>query len=195
MPEGELVVVKHLIIPGGKNRYSFKYKFRSEKFLTRDASAFDDVVTCQLEIEEPQYSDLLHVWLPKFAVSFKCYRAQISMSEYAFDFTDWGWNEWSGRPATNPAYHRIKNSAGVDIDGRNNIFTLHPAMFWDEELCINALGFGAAEVERRIKNDASHVELINGGVHIVLSTKLQMSFEDCVEMNEHFGRLLDIGGY
>jgi len=40
-----------------------------------------------------------------------------------------------GRTAL-PVYLRIKNGARVDIDGRNNIFILPPAVFWDEELCV-----------------------------------------------------------
>ncbi|WP_423597366.1 hypothetical protein [Roseateles sp. MS654] len=187
-----LVAVKHLKIPKARTHYSFKYIRRSGKLVTQDSVSFDDVMTCQLAVDEEHYCDLQYRWLPKFASAFRCYRAQVSIPDYAFNYTDWGWNEWADRPTANPTYHRLKADKSIDMDERNNIFTLHPAMFWDEELCIRALNCGPEEIVRRLLGHAAHCQLVGNGVHLVLSNNFRLTYEQYVEMNDTFGKMLGL---
>ena len=189
--EGELVAVHFLNTPKDDLRLSFDYKFRSDKFL-RNEAFYDDSLIVKLKFGSVQYRTLLRDWLPQMAKSFGAYRVQVLPLDYVMAYTDSGWNEWADRPSSNPGYHRLREAPGVDVDGRNNIFTLHPGMFWDSELCKRALGYGPAEVERRIKNEAPLVELTENGIHLVLNENADMCFDEYVDMNEYFGRLLEI---
>jgi len=177
--EGELVAVHFLNMPKGDLRLSFDYKFRSDRFL-RDEAFYDDSLIIELKSGSVEYRALLRDWLPQMAQSFGAYRVQVIPLDYVMAYTDSGWNEWADRPSSNPGYHRLRERPGVDIDGRNNVFTLLPGMFWDAELCMRALGYDPAEVERRIKSEAPLVELTGNGVHVVLNENADMSFDEYV---------------
>lgn len=48
-----------------------------------------------------------------------------------------------------PAFNDLK-ARGITPNGRNNIYTLSPACYWDKDLCQTALGYGRDEVIRRL---------------------------------------------
>lgn len=188
---GELVAVHFVKYPDKRLRVAFNYKFRSDKFLL-DKAFYDDSLIVELKLDRSSYNEMIRDLLPRLALSFGAYRAQIVPIDYAMEYADSAWNEWAGRSTTNPGYHRLKEDKSIDVNGRNNIFTLHPAAFWDEELCFRALGLGAKEVARRLSGMAAHVELIANGVHTVLVDNFDLSFEEYALMNEKFGELLGI---
>lgn len=191
IPDGELVAVHHLKIPNKSPRLSFNYRLRSDKFL-RDKLFYDDSLTSEMRLDAESYRQLTRLLLPELALSFGAYRAQVSRIEYVIDYNDLSWNEWVNRPTTNPGYHRLRADKSIDINGQNNIFTLHPAMLWDEQLCLQALGYGSGEVVRRLRGEAIYCEAVRGGAHIVLSDDIELTYAEYVDLNERFGKMLGL---
>jgi hypothetical protein len=126
------------------------------------------------------------------AQAFGAYRAVLTFSDFFLKYTDWGWNEWSERPCDNPGYHRLKESGVVELDGRANVFTLAPAMFLDNSLCERALGYGPSGVAARLQGQVPFLEVMPEGVYVVFNKNFHLSYEEYVEMNERFGKLLGI---
>ena len=98
-------------------------------------------------------------------------------------------------------FGRLFSDPSVDTDGRSFIYTLHPAQFWDAELCRRALGFDRDEVIRRTRDVAIVAEPVLDGVYLVLNDDPNLTYEAFVEMNERIRPLLgldrrwaDLGG-
>lgn len=97
-----------------------------------------------------------------------------------------------GLNRTNPAYNALLSEEGIDVNGRNNIYTLNPAQFWDGELCQRALGFDRDEVIRRLKDVAVLARPVMDGVYLVLNDDPQLTYEAFVEMNERIKPMLGL---
>jgi len=78
------------------------------------------------------------------------------------------------------------------VDGRNNIYTLHPAHFWDSELCRRALGYGPEEVIDRLTGVCPSVIPLLDGVYIVLNDDPKLTYESYVEMNSAIKPILGL---
>jgi len=77
-----------------------------------------------------------------------------------------------------PTLEDLKAAGVKDFDGRKNILTMYPAQFWDARLCSDALGFGPEEVSSRLEGKVDKVELTASGVYILLSDKVDLSYEE-----------------
>ena len=80
----------------------------------------------------------------------------------------------------------------MDIDGRNCIYTLKPAMFWDALLCRRALGYGPEEVIRRLDGRVPLVRPLMDGVYIVFNDDIGLTYAQFVEMNERNKAILGL---
>lgn len=78
----------------------------------------------------------------------------------------------------------LRDDDVVDTDGRNNIFCLRPAHYWDEDLCRAAMGFGRDEVIRRLTGRVPRVEPLMDGVYVVFSDNPDLSFEEFCAYND-----------
>ncbi|KAG0924722.1 hypothetical protein G6F31_019009 [Rhizopus arrhizus] len=91
-----------------------------------------------------------------------------------------------------PTLADLKAAGVKDVDGRKNILTMYPAQFWDARLCSDALGFGPEEVFSRLEGKVDKVELTASGVYILLSDKIDLSYEEYLEFNRHAKALLGL---
>ena len=179
-------------IPGMKMQ--MHYKYRSDRYLNRDDSHLDDSISIDFKTSNKalNYQELLHEHFPRVIDAYRGYRARAYYGSHFSRFTDSGWNEWSGREATNPDYWKLRNDKSINIDGRNNIYTLHPAAYWDAELCKRALGFDRDEVIRRLNGKVPRVELLMDGVYVVFNDDPALSYENFVQMNQNGKALLGL---
>jgi hypothetical protein len=86
----------------------------------------------------------------------------------------------------------LREDKSIDIDGRNNIYTLRPAQYWDAELCRRALGYDPDEVIARLHGRVPRAERLMDGVYTVLNDSPEMSYADFVEMNEKIKPILGL---
>lgn len=180
-------------IPGMKMQ--MHYKFRSDRYLNRDDSHLDDSISIEFKTSNKalNYQEILHEQFPRVIEAYRGYWARaLYSSQYDIDYTDCFWDEWSGKEATNPTYWKLRNDKSIDVDGRNNIYTLEPAMYWDSELCWRALGYDRDEVIRRLAGKVPRVEPLMDGVYVVFNDDPALSYETFVQMNQNCKALLGL---
>ncbi len=80
----------------------------------------------------------------------------------------------------------------IDVRGRNSIPILHPANFWDRQLCHDALGITPEEAVRRLDGLIPMVRPLMDGVYTVFSDDPDLSHEGYAEIQHRFRPLLGI---
>jgi hypothetical protein len=154
----------------------------------------DDVIKYVIEDSASiagEYHNILHNQYPAMIEHFKAYHARLWMWDYIFQYKRMC-------PEVPLERNRAvdKNNAKKNI--RCMIFYLHPAQYWDEEMCYTNLGYGPEEVIRRLERarfkgrPIPRVQEINGGVYSVLSDEANMSYEEFEAMNKYYAKVLGI---
>lgn len=192
--DGDLSALEWFRYPVPGVKLQMHYKFRSDRYLNRDESHFDDSISIEFKTSNKalNYQALLHEHFPHVIEAYRGFRARALYGSHGLMYEDCGWNEWSGRETTNPVYWKLRNDESIDVDGRNNIYTLEPAMYWDAELCQRALGFGRDEVIQRLNGKVPRVEPLMDGVYVVFNDDPALSYETFVQMNQNFKALLGL---
>jgi hypothetical protein len=162
------------------------YHLRQEGY-NEDHSAIDDNLVIQFRSSNRQldYALILHQHFPELICAYNAYRANMRYSTYGARYTG-GWRE------ENPIYNKLQANASLDMDGRNNIFTLDPSMYWDEVLCQRALGYGRDEVIRRLEGQVPRVIPLKDGVYTVFNDDPNLSYEEFVAINDKFKPILGL---
>jgi hypothetical protein len=176
------------------------YLYRGGHFLYEDNAKFDDSLRYGFKVTNKaiDYRAVLHEQFPKVIEAFRGYRAFCSYGSYLSAYQD-------GSPdgqliidangyfvQNNPVYNRLREDKSIDIDGRNNIYTLRPAQYWDAELCRRALGYGPEGVMARLQGQVPRVERLMGGVYTVLNDDPVKSYKHFVAMNEQIKPVLGL---
>jgi hypothetical protein len=147
----------------------------------------DDVINYVIEDSATiagEYHNILHNQYPVMIEHFKAYSGTLWMMEYIFKYDEMC-------PEVPLEYFR----GGAP---RSDIFYLHPAQYWDEEMCYTNLGYGPEEVIRRLERARfkgraiPRVQEINGGVYSVMSDEANMSYEEFEAMNKYYAKVLGI---
>ncbi|HWI27033.1 MAG TPA: hypothetical protein VN668_08680 [Stellaceae bacterium] len=183
--------------PGAAAHFRFRYPSgaylycsivdRTPAYQYRDQKSFDDLlcVGFNMPAVEIDYRATLFDYLPKLVKAYRAYHALSQLDMYALHY-------WGGLEHTNPVFNRLAADPVIDIDGRNNIFTLSPAQYWDAELCRRALGYGPEEVIRRLDGQVPRVEPLMDGVYTVFNDDPDLTYDDFVAMNERYKRILGL---
>ena len=90
-----------------------------------------------------------------------------------------------------PAYNDLR-ARGITPNGRNNIYTLSPACYWDNDLCQTALGYGRDEVIRRLAGKVLDVRPLADGVYIIFNDNPLLSFDDFLAIQHTFKPILGL---
>ena len=90
-----------------------------------------------------------------------------------------------------PAYNDLR-ARGITPNGRNNIYTLSPACYWDGDLCQTALGYGCDEVIRRLAGKVPDVHPLADGVYIIFNDDPLLSFDDFLAIQHTFKPILGL---
>ncbi|MDY0745365.1 hypothetical protein SNE35_12660 [Paucibacter sp. R3-3] len=191
---GDMIGVEWFRYPIKGLKLQITAQHRHELSIGTDKDTSDDRLSIEFKTSNKalDYRAILREHFPKLIEAYRGYRAWAVFDYYGGRYTDWNWGPWLGREATNPSYQRLCKEPGVDIDGRNNIFTLEPAVFWDNELCRRALGYGPEEVMRRLQGHALSVQPLLDGVYVVFDDDPALTYERFLEINKQFKELLGI---
>jgi hypothetical protein len=173
------------------------YLYRGERYIYRDEAKFDDFLRYGFKTSNKaiDYRAVLHEHLPKVVEAFGSYKTSVFYGPYHSYYDSGGDNGFGadGYPIeTNEVYNRLRKDKRVDIDGRNNIYTLYPAQYWDAELCRRALGYSPDEVVARLRGKVPRVERLMDGVYLVLNDDPALTYEAFVEMNERVKPVLGL---
>ncbi|MGN2410405.1 hypothetical protein [Pseudomonas syringae] len=168
-------------------RFVGDYAYRGDRYTYEDRSTYDEHLRFGFKISNKaiDYKLVVNEHLPKVIEAFKGYKAHVSYDLYGLYYQ-------GGLNDDNPTYNRLREDETVDIDGRNNIYTLYPAQFWDEALCQRALGYGPDEVISRLQGKCLMAVRLMDGVYLVLNDDPNMPYETFVDMNEQIKPILGL---
>jgi hypothetical protein len=117
--------------------------------------------------------------------AYSAYRAMVGFGYY--------WSRYvGGIEDTNATVNELSKDKAIDVDGRNNIYTLVPAQYWGDELCQRALGYGPDEVIRRVGALVPKAQRLMDGVYVVWNDDPELSYEAFVGMNERYKPILGL---
>lgn len=163
------------------------YAFRGPGYEYADVAALDEIILYGFRSSNKavDYPSVLRNGVASVAEAFGAYRVKVTYGMYSMDYQD-------GVGREGPTLADLKAAGVKDVDGRKNIMTMYPAQFWDARLCSDALGFGPEEVFSRLEGKVDKVELTASGVYILLSDKVDLSYEEYLEFNRHAKALLGL---
>ena len=163
------------------------YSYRDEKYLSPDKAYLDDCLEFIFKSTNKHldYSAILQRYFPEVIQAFGGYRAKVSIGVYGSTYS-------GGINDGNPIYRKLLDDPAIDVDGRNNIFTLQPAMYWDGLLCKRALGYDRDEVIRRLEGKVPQVMPLMDGVYTVFNDDPNLSYEAFVAINDTFKPILGL---
>lgn len=163
------------------------YRYRGEKYTYHDRGYMDEHMRYGFKVsnKEINYSNVIKNQIPQVVEAFEPYRAWVVFDGYAYSYQ-------GDSPEDNSIYFKLCEDESIDVDGRNNIYTLHPAQFWDAELCERALGYGPDEVIARLQGKVQDVRRLGNGVYLVLNDDPNLTYEEFVKMNEQIKPILGV---
>lgn len=162
------------------------YTYRKKGY-NKDCAALDDALFIQFKIPNKRldYHSILHEHFPTLVTAFGAYRAFVGYGYHDVHYCD-------AAEQKSPIYNRLLADKSIDVDGRNNIFTLMPAMYWDALLCKRALGYDRDEVVRRLNGQVPRVMPLMDGVYTVFNDNPNLAYEEFVGINDRLKPLLGL---
>jgi len=178
-------------------RFMGHYIYRGERYIYRDEAKFDDFLRYGFKTSNKaiDYRAVLHEHLPKVVEAYQGYRMDTTFDYHDLWYVRGGDNGYGADGYAieiNEVYNRLRKDKRIDVDGRNNIYTLRPAQYWDAELCRRALGYSPDEVVARLRGKVPRVERLLDGVYLVLNDDPALTYEAFVEMNERVKPVLGL---
>ena len=98
------------------------------------------------------------------------------------------------KDSKNPNFLKLKET-GVEIGIgilSDALFTLFPVMYFNEECYEKLIKVPKEELLKRLEGKAKKVLLLEKGIYIIFNDKVDISYEEFVEMNETFKPLLNL---
>jgi len=146
------VSLDKLLPVGVKGRIS--YALRDQKYLEDDAQ-FDDTLFIEFTASKVDYSDLLKVVFPRYIKAFGSYRSAL--------------HDWSVTRSDWPLVVEACETTKKDVNGRDGVFRINAANYFDKELCFRAFGKGPRELVDSVSGCVEEVREFEDGVLIVIS--------------------------
>lgn len=146
------VSLDKLLPVGVKGRIS--YALRDQKYLEDDAQ-FDDALFIEFTASKVDYSDLLKVVFPRYIKAFGSYRSAL--------------HDWSVTRSDWPLVVEACEATKKDVNGRDGVFRINAANYFDKELCFRAFGKEPRELVDLIRDYVEEVREFEEGVLIVIS--------------------------
>nr|WP_298686491.1 hypothetical protein [uncultured Dongia sp.] len=160
------------------------YIFRGRSYIPRDSASSDDRIVIEFDTKNQhlKYRSMLHQHLAGAISAFGGYLARGLYSDYSTQYHDLHRAELD----------KLLNDSELDLNGRNNIFSLQVVQFWDAELCQRALGYGRDEVIKRLTGKVSLVRPLMDGVYVVFNDDPDLTFEEFCAYNDRLKPVLGL---
>ncbi|BCM10215.1 hypothetical protein ACI2S5_25315 [Ralstonia nicotianae] len=179
------------------------YNYRGGRVVFKDRAADDESIEYGFKASNKLviYKSILHEYFERAISAFRGYRAALFFDSYESAYcggyipSENGGTAFDekGEPVQrNWRCNELRANPEIDVDGRNNIYTLHAAQYWDSKLCQRALEYGPDEVVMRLAGKVPKVERLGDGVYIVLNDDPAMSYDDFLSLNERYKEMLGL---
>lgn len=160
------------------------YIYRGKTYVYQDGISYDDklTITFTTNSEHLAYQQMLYQHLSDAVSAFGGYLARGFYEGYSTRYHDLHRAELD----------KLQLGRKIDLNGRNNVFSLQPAQYWDEELCRKAMGFGRDEVISRLNGRVPSVKPLRDGVYVVFDDNPDLSFEEYCAYNDRLKPILGL---
>lgn len=175
---GELIVsvsLDKVLSSGVKGRIS--YTLRNQNYLEDDAQ-FDDAVFVEFSSGKVDYSKLLAEVFPYYVKAFDDYRAAL--------------HDWSVTRSDWPAVVAACDATKKDVNGRDGVFRINAANYFDRELCSRAFGKTPGQIVDCLDGHVENVSEFNEGVIVIVSYS-PLSANELTERGERLKAILAEG--
>ena len=156
---------------------SVKYPFRGERYLA-DNARFDDhaIIVFKPAGVAERLRELFDEVLPAYVEAFACYKATLYDSDIRQ--TDWK--------------HVVElcASTGKDVDGRDGVYRIHSAHFWDRELCGRAFGLAPEKIVESVQGKVEKGLALGDGVLLVCNSGIPLPRYEYEKMQARIKPLL-----
>ena len=164
------------------------YQWRGLSYISWDNLRYEFKITYKLI----DYQKIIYEDLPKIITIYEPYITYIYISNYGTAYEE-------GRTLETITYYDSKNpnflklkETGVEIGILSDaLFTLFPVMYFNEECYEKLIKVSKEELLKRLEGKAKKV-LLERGIYIIFNDKVDISYEEFVEMNETFKPLLGL---
>ena len=171
----ELVVSVSLdkLLPSGvKGRIS--YALRNQTYLEDDAQ-FDDTLFIEFAGGKVDYPDLIKRVFPQYIKAFGVYRAAL--------------HDWSVTRSDWPTVVAACEATKKDVNGRDGVFRIQAANYFDRELCSRVFGKSPKQIVECLNNQVESVSEFEDGVLIVIRYS-PMSANELAEASKRLKEIL-----
>ncbi|WP_189473085.1 hypothetical protein [Litchfieldella qijiaojingensis] len=141
-----------------------------------DKAKSDDFVTIAFDSDKVNFKWFINEVFPKIVKAFLPYRAMIvaDLDKDLDDFED--------------ICIEAQNT-GLDVDGRDTVFRVHPVNYFDNELCLRAFNMSADKVIQRLTGTVNLVEKCEDGVLLYVVDKPAIG-DELVALDEKVRQML-----
>ncbi|WP_368412619.1 hypothetical protein [Dongia sp.] len=160
------------------------YTYRGANYVYEDRISYDDKLIIRFDVDRigKSYGPILHSELPSAVEAFQGYLLRGFYSSYSTKYH---------------ALHKemldmLRAKGNVNVNGRNNVFSLQPAQYWNEEVCRKAMGYGRDEVIKRLTGRVPLVQPLMDGVYVVFNDNPDLTFEEFCAYNDRLKPVLGL---
>lgn len=180
----ELIASYKLSYPTPSLAVTGIYTFRGSNYVYEDRISYDDKLIFSFDVDRvgELYAPLLHSEFPRVVEAFEGYLMRGFYSAYATKY----------HALHKDTLEALRAKGDVNLNGRNNIFSLQPAQYWSEEVCRRALGYGRDEVIKRLSGKVPLVQPLMDGVYVVFNDNPDLTFEEFCAYNDKLKPVLGL---
>ncbi|MBK8158581.1 MAG: hypothetical protein IPK59_07365 [Rhodospirillaceae bacterium] len=158
------------------------YRIRDARYIYDEKTSDDTFAFDTKKLSANEYQNMLHYRFPEVMDAVRGYRAAAYLDYHSSKYSQ----------LHQAQRRKLIEQANADPDGRNNIFTLNVAQFWDAELCRRALGYGRDEVIKRLTSKVPLVKPLIDGVYVVFNDNPDLTFEEFCTYNDRLKPVLGL---
>jgi hypothetical protein len=163
-------------------RHHGAYRIRDARYIDEDKTSDDTFSFEARKLSIEQYRDVLHRQFSGLIDAVGGYRAAAYLDFHSSKYSQLHQSQ----------RRNLITQVNADPDGRNNIFTLDVAQFWDAKLCLLALGYGPDEVIKRLTGKVPLVKPLMDGVYVVFNDNPDLTFEEFCAYNDRLKPVLGL---
>jgi hypothetical protein len=135
-------------------RGEVSYPLRHKDYL-RDVAHHDDSIVIEFDSSLVDFGELTQKVFPALIEGFEAYRAAVKDDARALE-------DWS-------RIAKLAKETGRDIDGRDTVFRIHAANYFDRELCKRAFAMEPADILKKLGGVFDRAEAFQNGVLLICS--------------------------
>ncbi|MDY0872750.1 hypothetical protein [Dongia rigui] len=180
----ELIASYKLIYPIPSLVVTGLYTYRGSNYAYEDRISYDDKLIFGFDIDQigELYAPILHKELPAVVEAFQGYLLRAFYSAYATKY----------HALHKDALDILRGKGNVNVNGRNNVFSLQPAQYWTEGVCQKAMGYGRDEVIKRLSGKVPLVRPLMDGVYVVFNDNPDLTFDEFCAYNDRLKPVLGL---